>query len=230
MSPMLKNDLANRPPRQLGARALMVGCSRFTNSAAKFWSALIDELASDHPTCNSIAFNLLTDIMLERDLLFPEHALQRELSQRKGRFNIEETLQETLAQFELFGPPGAVQVRLYADGLEKSTSALPLDCVDTDIFPCLLVWLLEWSEMPWSLWNNASVNGGFVASDKERALCYHLRFQLANQHLSEGLHQRALTLCYARHQCGARKVGDIPIGPDYSSCSVTARHQNSLFQ
>ncbi|MBU4200734.1 MAG: hypothetical protein KKG09_03610 [Verrucomicrobia bacterium] len=198
MARILGNGAEKSRSGRLGARSLVVRGMRFTNSAAKFWSSLIDELASDYPACEALALDTLTDIILDRDLLFPESSLQVELDKRQSLLNIEEALRESLSQIDLIGPPSSVHVRLLAGGLEIKTCDLPLDCVDAEIFPCLLVWLLEWSEIPHCLWNNDSLTGDFCAKDRQRAVHYRLQFDLVNKHVSEGLYQRTLTLRYTR--------------------------------
>lgn len=198
MARILGNSAEPSRGGRLGARSLVVRGMRFTNSAAKFWSSLVDELAADYPACEALVLDTLTDIILDRSLLFPESALQGELDKRQNVLNIEDALRESLSQFDLIGPPSSVHVRLLAGGLEIKTCDLPLDCVDAETFPCLLVWLLEWSEIPYCLWNNASLTGDFTARDRQRAVRYRLQFDLANKHVSEGLYQRTLTLRYTR--------------------------------
>ena len=198
MSRILGNDSKHSPEERLGARGWVVHGMRYANSAAKFWSSLLDELAADYPGCDALELDVLTDANLERDLLFPESVLQHELDRRQSLLSIEEALRETLSQFDLIGPPGAVHVRLLGDGVETKRCDLPLDCVDADIFPCLLVWLMEWSEIPQCLWNNPSVSGDVSARDRQRSVRYRLQFELINKHVSEGLYQRTLTLRYTR--------------------------------
>jgi len=170
---------------------------RFVSSAAKFWPSLVDELLADYPACNAIALEMLTDHVLERDLLFPANALQRELDRREGRKDFLEAIREALAQFDITGPPGAVHARLLAGSRLIAERDLPQDCLDADIFPCLLVWLLEWAEIPQGHWNNPEISGEFCARDRE--ISYRLQFDFRNEHVSEGLFRRTLTLRYARH-------------------------------
>lgn len=198
MSRILGNSAKESPAGCLGVRAWMVRGFRFANSAAKFWSSLVDELALDYPECDAVEFNLLTDICLDRDLLFPEKSLQRELNQRQSLLDIREALRETLSQLNITGPPGAVHVRMTAGGHEMRACDLPRDCIDADMFPCLLVWLLEWAEVPYCLWNFSQANGNFYARDHERPVRYHISFELAGKHVSEGLCRRTLVLSYIR--------------------------------
>lgn len=189
-----------RAAERRGASVLSVQGSAFSNSAAKFWSSLIDEVCSDHPDCDTIILDTLTDTVLSRDLLFPQAALQHELDRHVPFENIRQALRAALADFELIGPPDSVRVRLLSGGVERKKCDLPLDCVDADIFPCLLVWLLEWSEISELIWNHDSVEGSFDASDSDRALQYHLRIALSNEHVSEGLFRRTLTMCFQRRK------------------------------
>lgn len=197
MAPLLDNISESKPGTRSGPLGLVVNGVRFANSAAKFWPALLDELAADYPACDALILETLSDPVLDRDLLFPANALQCELDRRRGRRDFREELRAALAQFDMVGPPGAVRARLIAGPAELAALDLPRDCIDADVFPCLLVWLLEWAEIPPGAWNNPEVGGAFSARDRERGIVYRLRFDLRNTHLSEGLFRRALTLRYA---------------------------------
>lgn len=198
MAHILGNNTANSRGQGSSGLGIVVRGERYVNSAAKFWPALADELIADYPACDAIDLEVLTDSVLERDLLFPASALQRELDRRQGRKDFREAMREALAQFEITGPPGAVHARLLAGPRVIAGRDLPRDCVDADVFPCLLVWLLEWAEIPQSLWNDPEVSGVFCARDRERRIHYRLQFGLRNEHVSEGLFRRALTLRFAR--------------------------------
>ncbi len=198
MARLLSNSSGKTPVSSRSARGFVVRGARFVNSAAKFWPSLVDEWAADYPACDALVLEMLTDLALDRDLLFPETALQRELDQRREPGDWRAALRESLAQCDLIGPPGAVHVRLLAGAVAKKACDLPLDCVDADIFPCLLVWLLEWAEIPHCLWNDPELNGEFCARDCEREISYRLQFNLIREHVSEGLFRCALTLRYTR--------------------------------
>jgi hypothetical protein len=198
MSRILGNNSDNPAVERRGVKGLVVRGLRFVNSAAKFWPSMIDEVAEDYPDCDTIVFDMLTDPILDRNLLFPVNALQQEWDRRQGQLDIQEVLRDALTQFDMIGPPGAVHVKLLAGTMIKKTCDLPLDCVDADIFPCLVVWLLEWSEISDDLWNNPVVRGDFCARDRERTIRYRFQFDLVNKHISEGLFQRILTMRYTR--------------------------------
>lgn len=199
MSRILENDTESGPPVHFGARALFVRGLRFANSAAKFWSSLIDELQADYPECDTLLLETLADSTLSRAMLHPEDELQRELN-RGGNTprNFDQALREALAEFDLYGPSAAVRIRLFAKGAERKKCVLPLDCVDADIFPLLLVWLLEWAETPEGLWNADQVHGNFTASDRKRAWRYRFNFDFTRHHISEGLFQWSLAVQYGR--------------------------------
>ncbi len=197
MARILGDNSATISGKRSSGLGIVVHGVRFVNSAAKFWPSLIDELLADYPVCDAIEFTMLTDYVLERDLLFPANALQHELDRRQGRKDFREAIREALSQFDMLGPPGAVHARLLAGSRLIAERDLPLDCVDADIFPCLLVWLLEWTEIPQDRWNDPEVNGAFCGHDRETSYC--LQFSLHSEHLSEGLFRRILTLRYARH-------------------------------
>ncbi len=204
------HDLPGRHPPAV--HGLVVRGERFVNSAAKFWPSLVDELAADYPACDTILLELLTDAPLERELLFPAHALQRGLDQGRTVADLGVALREALAELAIIGPPGTVCARLRAGARELAVCALPLDCVDADIFPCLLVWLLEWAEIPQGLWNTSEVGGAFSARDRERKINYRLDFVLRSEHVSEGLYRRTLTLRFDRRVLAQGGAGRAPAG------------------
>ena len=180
-------DESDKLPAASKARALIIGGVRWTHAAARFWASLLSEIAADYPDCNALVFETLAGTVLTRDLLFPEMALQRELDRLQPAVPIEQALKEALAEFEIFGPPGAVQLSLLAPARPPATLSrsdcgqamlssggiaggddqiirrcqLPLDCVDADIFAYLLTWLMEWAELPQSQWNSDRVEGAF---------------------------------------------------------------------
>jgi hypothetical protein len=185
------------PPDDPGILSLFVDGVCYTNSAAKFWPSLIDEVRYGFPACALVDLSTLTGCALERRHLFPVLALQEGLNQTP-RMNLREMLADTLKEMELLGPPAAVVVRLFSEqGNEILSCDLPLDCVDADTFPYLLVWPLQWSRIPDFFWNNASVKGNFRAEDRSRHLEYDVGFNLDNQHLSEGLYRRTMSVIFS---------------------------------
>ena len=126
-APMLENDSHNGSCEKRGANALFVQGSTFTNTAAKFWSSLIDEVHSDHPQCDTIVLDTLTDKMLSRELLFPQASLQYELDRHMPVENVRQALRQALADFDLIGPPDSVHVRLLSEDVECKRCDLPFD-------------------------------------------------------------------------------------------------------
>lgn len=192
------NDGAGRSSERRGAESLCVHGAVFSNSAAKFWSSLVDELCSDFEGCDAIILETLTDARLSRELLFPQASLQLALARRIPLDDIRRAMLEAVAEFDLIGPPDSVRAKIMSRGKERHKCALPLDCIDADVFPMLLVWLLEWSEIPECMWNSERMEGRFDAGDRNRALAYHFHFSFTNMHLSEGLFRMTLAIHYGR--------------------------------
>jgi len=186
---MLGDESDKLPAATSKARALTVGGVRWTHAAARFWASLLSEVAADYPDCNALVFETLAGTVLTRDLLFPEMALQRELDRLQPTVRVEQALQEALAEFEIFGPPGAVRFSLLAGNREIKRCELPLDCVDADIFAYLLAWLMEWAELPESQWNSDRVEGAFPVRDPDDAWSSRLQFEFTRRHISEGLYR-----------------------------------------
>ena len=204
MARILGDESDKLPAAASKARALIIGGVRFTHAAARFWASLLSEVAADYPDCNALVFETLAGTILTRDLLFPEVALQRELDSLQPTVPIEQALKEALAEFEIFGPPGAVQLSLLADDREMRRCQLPLDCVDADIFAYLLTWLMEWAELPESKWNSDRVEGAFPVRDPDSAASGRVQFEFTRSHISEGLYRWRLLM---RRTASARAPG-----------------------
>ena len=194
MARILGDESDKLPAATSKARALLIGGVRFTHAAARFWASLLSEVAADYPDCNALVFETLAGTVLTRDLLFPEMALQRELDRLHPTVPIEQALKEALAEFEIFGPPGAVQLSLLADDREMRRCQLPLDCVDADIFAYLLTWLMEWAELPESQWNSDRVEGAFPVRDPDSKVSGRVQFEFTRSHVSEGLYRWRLRM------------------------------------
>lgn len=182
-----------------GAKLLVIHGRRFSNAAAKFWSALIDELAEEYGDCRKVALEAANEGRLNPALLFPELELERELNRSDLCLaGINEAWQKALEDFELYGPPGAVNLRIYSARGEQKRLILPLDCVDAEIFLDLLAWLLEWSEQPAQCWNEPKIKGAFSAADPLRGFKYVFCFLIEHKPLSEGLFSWQLNLKFRR--------------------------------
>ena len=210
MARILGDESDKLPAATSKARALIIGGVRFTHAAARFWASLLSEVAADYPDCNALVFETLAGTILTRDLLFPETALQRELDRLQPTVPIEQALKEALAEFEIFGPPGAVQLSLLANDREMRRCQLPLDCVDADIFAYLLTWLMEWAELPESQWNSDRVEGAFPVRDPDLpesrdTTSGRVQFEFTRLHISEGLYRWRLLV---RHAVSARAPGN----------------------
>ncbi len=117
---MLKNSDKKHAVAHFGAKVLSVRGRQFNNSAAKFWSALVDELITEYAGCHSVALETVNEGRLDPELLFPEVGLERELNFISNNAdNINEVWRKALADFELYGPPGSVGMRIYSHSGEQ---------------------------------------------------------------------------------------------------------------
>jgi hypothetical protein len=181
---------ADAPP---GCQAMFVHGVRYANSAAKFWPSLVDEARELHPDCSRMELVTLSAGGLFAEQLYPELELEREVA-RAETIDVARAMRETLAVLEIAGPPASVGIKLFAGRRRVRTRVLPADCVDGEVFTFLTVWLLRWACLPAAQWNGERVAGRFAAEDRQRRLAYRLALRLANEHLSEGLYRRKLTL------------------------------------
>lgn len=183
-------------PDKPGTQWLFVRGVRYANTAAKFWPSLIDEVREDFPDCSIIELAASTSGELERENLFPEIAFEKDFYHLLTA-DMQEEMRNILAELEIMGPPCSVQIRLLRGKKELLSSELPLDCIDAEIFPFLIVWLLEWAGIPEFQWNNEFLEGNITAEDKKRRLLFRISFSLNNRHLSEGLYQRSISLVHS---------------------------------
>jgi len=203
---MLKNSDKKHAGAHFGAKLFVVHGRRFSNTAAKFWSALIDELMEEYKNCQKVVLEAVNEGQLNPALLFPEHELELELNRGDlSLAGINEAWRQALADYELYGPPGAINLRIYSATGEQERLTLPMDCVDAEIFLYLLAWLLEWSELPLPCWNDPKVKGSFSSADPLRGFKYFLDFVIEHKPLSEGLFLWQLNLKFARRHAPAGK-------------------------
>jgi hypothetical protein len=193
MSPLLGGAAKNSPGSEPACTALFVGGVRHANSAAKFWPALVDEVRQRFPDSSRIELATATSAWLSRELLFPQRELEQAIERLKDA-DLERVLRETLAQLALTGPPASVILRVLSGDAERLLQEIPTDCLDAEIFPYLVVWLLEWAQVAEMLWNLEVVEGAFTAVDRNRRVAYRILFRLESRHLSEGLYRRTVVL------------------------------------
>lgn len=195
MSGLITQKQGEPPGDPLTPKSLHVGGIRYSNAAAKFWPSLIDEVAEDFIDCTVIELAAPSACPLERSLLFPVLNLDGEIRALQGR-SVREAMKQTLAELELLGPPAAVHVRLLAGERELLSAELPLDCVDAETLPYLIVWPLEWAGIPAPAWNREDLTGGFTGEDRRRGIIYEMSFSLTNTHRREGLYRRVFSAAH----------------------------------
>lgn len=186
-----KHDVPYKPVK----KSLFVDGVRYTNSAAKFWPGLIDEVHEDFPACTRIELAAKVSAQLGHEHLFPKIAFEKSF-RRLLYSNIQEEMKNTLAELEILGPPSSVQIVLFSKKREIVSREFPLDYIDAEIFPCLIAWPLKWAGIPEYMWKNEFLKGNVTAEDKKRQLIYHISFSVEKHHISEGLYQQSISLAY----------------------------------
>lgn len=171
----------------------------YANSAAKFWRSLADEVRVDFPDCSRVDLETLSSDPLNADQMFPERALERDFNLLLES-NLADEIRKTLAELEMFGAPAAVTIRLAGPEKDILSRELPLDCLDAEIFSCLLVWLLQWAGVAEADWNRDRVEGVVRAEDRNRGVLYRWSFCLVHHPLREGLLRRTLSLALSVEQ------------------------------
>lgn len=164
----------------------------YDNTASHFWPRITGEAYGLYPELDAIELSAPATEPLDRSMLRPGLSLQKDID-RLWSQDFSALISQTMAELEIFGPPASVQCRLMHENRPPFESALPIDCVDSEIFPYLLVWLLEWAQIPESLWNMSCVEGAFRA-DYPDGISQHMSFELKKDHLSEDLHRHILII------------------------------------
>jgi len=203
MAKLLSQDPAPENRAPASAPVYHIGDQICSNSAVRFWFGFVDELTEDFPQCDATLLTALSEGPLQRDQLRPQAGLERYLKEAPAQ-NLEEMIRQTAVELELFGPPGSVSVELRHGDESLSRHVLPDECVDAEIFPYLLVWLLEWAGLEESWWNGERVVGVVDAVEPAYQRAYHLDFSLHNQHIREGLVRRAVALEFSRFETTPR--------------------------
>ena len=192
---ILPRDDAAQPSAPAPKR-IHIGGTAYANSAAKFWPGLVDEAADEFAGSSVIRLTWTSDRPLERDSLYPEKLLEQEL-ERWGLADTAREMERTMTELAVFGPPTPVRITVSGADRELHAGELPLDCVDSEVVLFLTAWLLEWAGVPDFAWNQQSAVGELIAEDRERKRQYRLAIDLRNQHLSEGLYQRTLSVTFS---------------------------------
>jgi len=172
---------------------ILVNNITYTNSAAKFWYGLIEEMRNDFPTCTKVELSTSTPDSLTEDILSPELALERDLERLMFK-DISAELSDTIAALEIFGPPPPVHIQIYTDKTQIISRDLSQEIMDAEIFSYLAAWLLKWAEIPLCLWNNETLNGTIVIQEMKIKTASRIRFEMKKQQISEGLYRKSIKL------------------------------------
>lgn len=185
-----------------GAKILHVDGFPYDNTAAKFWTCLLDEVADNYPAGTQVAMAATCSGKLVADLLVPEMILQRDMRKLETE-DTQEVIDDAMGVLELIGPPPGVRLRLTAPGESAALREIDLEDIDAELMPFLLAWLLEWAQVPDGLWNRKAIRGKILAEDRQRHLVYSITFDLATRLLSEELYQREVVIQFERSKAHA---------------------------
>lgn len=195
-----------------GAKSLHVRGFPYANTAAKFWTSVLDEVLAAYPPGTAFELSAASGGLLSPMLLVPEQMLQRDMdqlneSEQRDRVN------DAMAVLELIGPSGSIALRVIPPGGDAPPQEITLDYLDADLLPFLTAWLLEWAGVPDALWNQAKVRGAFTGDDRARQYRYLVAFELRGQLLSEDLYQRSVRLHFQRQALRATVPAPSPAEP-----------------
>jgi len=195
MSALLREPRNDDKDRDRASRTtvLYIDDAPYTNSAAKFWPTLIDELLEEYPSATAFELTAPAPSVLTPRCLDPAAALEESLERLKN-VDIRAAMASTLAELELLGGPAPVIMRVLAGDEELLRRDLPAECVDAEILPYLVAWILRWAGIADARWNEEFLSGALRAEDRRRGRTYAIDFGLHRQHIGEGLHQWSLTV------------------------------------
>ena len=197
MAGLLNNNNEGAAAGAYGAKMLHVNGFPYENTAAKFWSCLLDEVANDYPAGTQVAMAATCGGNLVADLLVPEMILQRDMRKLETE-DAQVVIDDAMGVLDLIGPPAGVRLRLVGGGEAATLHEIDLPDIDAELMPFLLAWLLEWARVPDGLWNRKRVRGKFEAEDRQRHLVYKVAFELVTRLLSEELYQREIVIQFER--------------------------------
>lgn len=199
MARLLHNDQNGAASGAYGAKTLHINGFPYENTAAKFWSCLLDEIADDYPNGMKVSLAATCGGQLVADLLIPEMILQRDMRKIETE-DAQMVIDDAMEMLELIGPPSGVRLRLIPANASAAVREINLDDIDAEIMPFLFSWLLEWAKIPDSLWNRKTTSGKFQAEDRLRRFVYTVGFELRTQLLSEELYQREVVIQFERNK------------------------------
>jgi hypothetical protein len=176
--------------------AVTVGGVRFANTAAKFWPALVDEVRCHFPDCTRIELSASTACRFSRALLFPEVGLAKALRRLDG-VDVPSEIRNTLAEMRVLGPPSPVTIRLGSAHGPVHPPLVLADVVDSDLFPYLAVWMLEWAGIAPGQWGRERIAGTVSLDARSPARIYAFDVELRRTHLAEGLYRYDMALAFS---------------------------------
>ena len=188
-TPREESRLPQRPPARI-----VIGGALCTNTAGRFWVTLLHEIHWSFPGYGGLELRAACSGPLSAAVLDPAASLAREMERLRTQ-DVKVLLYDTIAQLAIDGPPPPVRARIAADGKPTVSRDIPPDCLDAELFRYVLAWLLKWAGITHHLWDAERLYGGFAAADGARRV-YTVRFDVRNQHVSEGLYQRTVALDY----------------------------------
>ncbi len=197
MSESVNPESSFPPTAEASSRTWVVGDVSYANSAAKFWSSFLDDVQTRHPCADCLTLSAPSEGPLHPGLLMPEQTLAESLERIDLHTDFDVVMRSIAAELEAVGLPPAVTLAVMAGDKLLEDQELT-DFLDAEIFPFLLVWLLEWSCLKEAAWNRSRLRGDFSAEDSGRGVCYRIKFLLKNRHLSEGLFRRSLVMQWER--------------------------------
>ncbi len=207
MSGLLHDNKGDASSGAYGAKKLYVGGVVFANTAAKFWTCLLDEVLDKYPADTRVVISGACSGPLSAALLDPEQLLQRDMRELESD-KAQQVLNDALGVLELLGPPPGMRLRLTGPEGQDVLREMVLEDIDAELMPFLLTWLLEWARVPDAHWNNKVVQGMFVGEDRIRSYGYKIAFQLHNQLLGEELYERSIEV-----RCDRTPVTSAVTGP-----------------
>lgn len=205
MGRLLENESGDGAGGAEPAVPFSVGGTAYRNAAAKFWTALVCEVESRFGAgCTAELAAPQSGVLTARQL-FPNIVTDEDFEGLED-VDLRAQIERTLAELEVYGPPAAVAVTVWQRGSAVWQGAFPDDTLDSETFPFMVVWLLEWARLERGTWNDPLVEGAFTGQDRGGRE-YRVAFRLRREPVSEGLFQLSVRLQAGVGPCAAPPGG-----------------------
>jgi len=192
----MRRYLHRDTPKDIAPLGWFVRGHWYDNSAAKFWSGILRELADDYPEARKLELESCVAGSLSSDLLDPRASLQQMFESISDQ-EVEREMVRLAEELELLGPPGSTTYRITGASAGMIEEGI-LPEVDSEILAHLVAWLPEWAGIDEALWTDHVVKADFTVDSPLQTDARTISFTLNHAALHEGLYRCHLEIDLTR--------------------------------